>query len=229
MRIGAHVAVSVIALVVIPSAEGVCPDQTALKFLKHEIAYERTEESPTLKGLSVIHLNVWMRGQITGFYVREPLKDAIPTIRMSYLFGADGPVGGGTCPLAKDWQECVEGFADLVNHTNDAIGTCTTTIDLRTIPPWQPSPNNDAKRRVAEELRREIEGQWRGAKEIVIRDFSLEDHQITMYVKMPDGDYFQGCGFHANREPHCEGWHLFGMAPVEAIRRWIFERPYRLK
>jgi len=48
-------------------------------------------------------------------------------------------------------------------------------------------------------------------------------------LKMPDGDYFQGCGFHAMREPHCEGWHLFGQVPVSSIRKWIFEKPYRLK
>jgi hypothetical protein len=85
------------------------------------------------------------------------------------------------------------------------------------------------KRRLADELRAEIETKWQGVQEIVIRDFNLKDNQITMYLKMPDGDYFQGCGFRAMREPHCEGWHLFGQVPVSSLRKWVFEKPYRLK
>ena len=65
--------------------------------------------------------------------------------------------------------------------------------------------------------------------EIVVRNFNLKDNQITMYLKMPDGDYYQGCDFDAIRKPHCDGWHLFGNAPNSGIRKWIFERPYRLK
>jgi hypothetical protein len=50
-----------------------------------------------------------------------------------------------------------------------------------------------------------------------------------MYLKKPDGAEYHGCGFHAMREPHCAGWHLFGMSPLSAIRKWVFDRPYRLK
>ena len=67
----------------------------------------------------------------------------------------------------------------------------------RALRSWKPSPNDQAKQRVADELRHEIEAKWPGAQEIVIRDFNLKDNQITTYLKMPDGDYYQGCGFHA--------------------------------
>jgi hypothetical protein len=86
---------------------------------------------------------------------------------------------------------------------------------------WKPSPNDQRKKRIADELRKQIEAHFQAseAQAIVIRDFKLMDNQITIYVKMPDGDYFQGCGFYANREPHCEGRHLFGQAPVSSIRK----------
>jgi hypothetical protein len=109
------------------------------------------------------------------------------------------------------------------------VRTCVATIDIRAIPAWKPSPDSPEKQRVAGELRTEIEARWTGVQQIVIRDFDLRDPQITMYLKMPDGDYFQGCGFYARRKPHCEGWHLFGQAPLSSIRRWIFDKPYRLK
>jgi hypothetical protein len=109
------------------------------------------------------------------------------------------------------------------------VTTCAANIDTRAIPAWEPSPNDQNKRKIAAELRVEIEAHWRGAQEIVIRDFNLRDNQITMYLKMPDGDYYRGCGFHATQDPHCEGEHGFGMASVAKIREWIFARPYRLK
>jgi hypothetical protein len=204
-----------------------CPDPAALDFFKYQIAYQRTEQSDPLRGLPFIHADVWMRGPITAFYVTEKLSGFVPSVRMAYVFGEDGLRGGGTCPADQNWKECVQQSTG-VEYANNVAQTCTTTIDLRAIPAWKPSPDDSKKRQIADELRREIEAKWRGAQEIVIRDFNLKDNQITIYVKMPDGDYFQGCGFHAMREPHC-GWHLFGMAPLSSIRKWIFDRPYRLK
>jgi hypothetical protein len=131
----------------------------------------------------------------------------------------------------KNWRAYVEESAGIeyANNASNILRSCATTIDMRSIPAWQPSPDGPPKRRVADELRREIEAQWPRAQEIVIRDFNIQDPQITLYVKMPDGDYFQGCGFRATRVPLCEGWHLFGQAPVSSIRKRIFDRPYRLK
>jgi len=205
-----------------------CPAPHALEMFKHQIAFERTEESYVFRGLRELHVDVWQRGPLTAFYVREKLSGAIPSLRTTYLFGKGGLKGGGTCPAEKNWRECVEGFARL-EYATDVVGTCTITLDTNTIPAWAPSPNDTAKQSVADELRNEIESKWPGVLEIVVRDFNLKDNQITMYLKMPDGDYYQGCDFDAMREPQCDGWHLFGNAPNSSIRRWIFERPYRLK
>lgn len=205
-----------------------CPNPVALDFFKHQIAYQRTGELDPLKGLRELHADVWQRGPLTAFYVREKLNEFAPGVRMTYLFGKGGLQGGGTCPVEKTWRECVEDFAGL-EYANNVVGTCAITLDMSAIPVWQPSPNDQTKRRIADELRKEIEAKWPGVQEIVIRDFSLEDNQITMYLKMPDGDYYQGCGFHATSEPHCESWHLFGTSPVSSVRKRIFDRPYRLK
>ncbi len=216
-------------LLSVPILTGACPDATALRSFKHQIAYERTLGSTPFVGLPLIHTHVWVRGPITGFYVRDEIKYFNdPSIRMTYFFGRDGLQGGGSCTVGKDWGRCMEDFAPTENKS-DPIATCTTNIDLRTIPAWRPSPNDQKKKKIADELRREIEARYQDADEIVIRDFNLLDNQITMYVKTPDGDYFQGCGFNANKEPHCEGWHLFGQAPLSRIRKWIFAKPYRLK
>jgi len=205
-----------------------CPSPPALDFFKHQIAYERTEESNSFEGLQELHADVWQRGPLTAFYVREKLNDFAPGIRMTYLFGKGGLQGGGTCPVERNWRECVEGFAG-VKYATDVVGTCTITLDMGTIRGWKPSPNDQTKRRVADELRKEIEARRPGVQEIVLRDFNLEDNQIMMYLKMPDGEYYQGCGFHAMSEPHCEKWRLFGMSPTSSIRKRIFELPYRLK
>ncbi len=206
-----------------------CPSPTAFGFFKHQIAYQRIEEYDPLQGLSVIHVNIWMRGSLTGFYIREQMKGALPTIRDTYLFDeADGLRGGGTCPVEKDWRACIAGFADP-NRSDDRVTTCATTMDLRRIAAWEPSPNNQQKRRIARELRHEIEDEWGRAEKIVVRDFNLKDNQLTIYVKTRDGAEYHGCGFRSMRTPHCDGWHLFGQAPISSIRKWIFARSYELK
>lgn len=210
---------------------GACPAPDALAHLRHQIAYQRTEELDALRGLEIIHLNIWSRGHLTGFYIQDRLGASfIPGARMTFIFGQDGLQGGGTCPAEKNWRECLEEFAGN-EVTTGPVTTCETTIDLRSIPAWEPSPNDQKKQRIAAELRKVIEAHFEGAQvqAIVVRDFNLMDNQITMYVKMPDGDYFQGCGFYANSQPHCDDWHLFGQAPLSSIQKWIFARPYRLK
>jgi hypothetical protein len=196
---------------------------------KQQIAFQRTEESDPLRGLSVIHADVWMRGASTGFYVRERLKGSIPTIRDTYLFDKeDGLRGGGSCPVERNWRACIEGFAKPA-PADERVTTCAATIDIRQIAAWEPSPNDKQKRRIARELRHEIEDQWGKAARIVIRDFNLKDNQLTIYMKTEDGDEYRGCSFHPTRTPHCDGWHLFGQAPISSIRKWIFARPYEIK
>ena len=206
-----------------------CPDPAALDLFKRQIAYERTEETYPLKGLSVIHADVWERGTLTALYIRERLRDFVATVRIVYSVENHEAQSGYTCPVQQNWKECVQQHEDLEAASSDIRRTCAATVDMRTIPAWRPSPNDQTKRRIADELRREIEAKWQGVQQIVIRNFNLKDNQITMYLKMPNGDYFQGCGFSAAGEPHCEGWHLFGQAPVSSIRKWILEKPYRLK
>lgn len=228
MRKVVRATASLLASLMIPGLRAACPDQTALDLLKHKIAYQRTEELDPLKGLSVIHVDVWMRGQLTGFYIRDRLRDFIPTVRMSYLYGTDGLQGGGTCPVEKDWRKCIEYSAGVIEAVGP-VTTCAMTIDTHSVPRWEASPNNHKKRQIAAELRHEIEQKWQGVQGIVIRDFNTKDDQITMYLQMPDGEYYQGCGLRSLREPHCEGWHLFGQVPASSLKKWILERPYRLK
>lgn len=129
----------------------------------------------------------------------------------------------------QNWRECVaKQAADIEEGTKDQPLLCTATVDVRTIPAWKPSPDNQKKRQVAADLLKETEADWQGAKQIVVRDFNIKDPQITFYIKMPDGEYFRGCGFRIGSRPHCQ-WHGFGQASVSELRNWIFEKPYRLK
>ena len=65
-------------------------------------------------------------------------------------------------------------------------------------------------------------------KEIYARDFNLDDPEIDFYIvdsdEMPE---FQGCDFSLVESPHC-GWHLYGQAPLDALKREIMSHPYRL-
>jgi len=97
------------------------------------------------------------------------------------------------------------------------VRTCAITLDLAAIPTWRPSPNDETKRRIADELRREIEAQWHGVQEIVVRDFNLKDGLIKMYLKLPDGDYYESCGFHAMSQAPLR--QLGGLRIVTAFRR----------
>lgn len=205
-----------------------CPDPIALDFFKHQIAYQKTEAFNPLKGLPVLHVDVWQRGALTAFYVREKLNGFIPSVRMAYLFTQDGLNGGGTCPAEKHWKECVERFAGL-EFANYSTQTCALTVEVQAMAAWAPSPDDPVKRRLAAEIRKEVESKWQGVQEIVIRDFNLKDPQLTIYLRMQDGDYIQGCDFHPGSEPHCVRWHSFGQTPTSSIQEWIFEKPYRLK
>jgi hypothetical protein len=205
-----------------------CPAPIALDMFKHEVAYQRTEQLDPLRNIRELRANVWQRGPLTAFYIRHQLDGFAANARMTYLYGKDGLQGGGTCPAEENWRECVGGFARL-EYVTDIVGTCSISLDMSAIPTWKPSANDAVKRRVVHELRGEIESKWPGVQKIVLRDFNLKDNQITMYLRMPDGDYYQGCGFNTMTAPHCTGWHLFGNAQRSSIRKWIFEQPYPIK
>jgi hypothetical protein len=171
---------------------------------------------------------VWQQGTDVALYITEPLNGYSPTIRLVYPFDADGILGYFGCPVDQDLKACVKASFAFA-ESDGQPQTCTTTVDLRNIPAWQPSPDSSAKRKIASELLSEIEDKWPGAQEIRVRDFNLKDSQITMVLKLPDMDYVQGCGFYAMKQPHCVGWHSFGMVPWSKIEKWVLERPYRLK
>lgn len=206
---------------------GVCPNSTALEMFKHQIAFERSEGVAWWRGLAVIHTDVWMRGGLTGFYIRERLYRMDPGMRDTYIFDEDGQHGGGSRPVDKNWQACIAGFAES-DSAGGQVTTCKNTIDSRRIPAWRPSPNNAEKLRIARELRREIENAWGPMEKIVVRDFNLADNDLTMYFKTKEYEQYQGCWFRAMKTPHC-GWHLFGQSPISGIRKSIFARPYVLK
>ncbi len=207
----------------------ICPDPGALDVLKHEVAYQRTEESYPLQGLQVIHANVWQRGNLTAFYIHERPNGFIPTVRVVYSVEDHEAQGLYTCSIEQNWRTCVEQHSDLAETAQEVPRTCTATVDVGNIPAWTPSPDDQTKQHIAGELRDEILAKWRGALEIIVRDFNLKDSQITIYLKMPDGEYIQGCGFRLTRLPYCNGWHSFGNARVSTLKRWILEEPYRLK
>jgi hypothetical protein len=138
------------------------------------------------------------------------------------------------------WIDCA---VYLSNHANDRLSVvygseefhyppagvapsvCEFTLH---VPRWEPSPDSAEKRRLAAELLAEFQGFGYGdAKRIVIRDFNLEDPEITALISLQAGEEFQGCRFSREKSPHCE-WHLFGQAPLSSLRRQVMSRPYRL-
>ena len=121
----------------------------------------------------MIHADAWMRGGTTGFYVRERMRGELPTIRDAYIFDEDGRGGPNSCPIEQDWRTCIQGVAKP-GRADEGVSRCTARIDLRRIPAWRPSPDSVEKRRVAREVRREIEAAWGEADRIVVRDSNLE-------------------------------------------------------
>jgi len=95
---------------------------------------------------------------------------------------------------------------------------------------WQPSPNTPEKRRIAAEIGKEVRKfGYYDATVIYVRDFNLDDPDITAYIKDRKGHIqIQGCWFNRARPPYCSGWHLFGQAPVSSLRRSVMTRPYRV-
>lgn len=204
-----------------------CPNATALDQFRYQIAYQRAWGEDPYKGLSLVHVDVWMRGPLTGFYMRGQ-TNKYGGIREVDIFDERGPHSGGSCAPGQDWRRCIERFA-AKEYFDESTSTCTTMLDLRTIPAWRPSPNDDMKRHVAVELRMQIEVNWPNVEQIKVRDFNLGDPSLMVWLKLPGGDVFQQCDFHAMRTPPCENWAGFGMEPERELRESILKRSYRIK
>src|SRR5262249_29784063 len=115
------------------STPATCPTAAAPDFLKHQISYQRAQEIGPFKRIQQVHADVWARGPLTAFYVRNTLNEFVPSVRMAYLFGKSGPHGGGTCPVEKNWRECVADFAGR-EYANYVVETCSIDLDISTIP-----------------------------------------------------------------------------------------------
>ena len=164
-----------------------------------------------------------------------------PSLRPVWIFDPNSALTGANCSPGASWTDCAiyEGrHADQarpVLQANEEFHyppagvtptVCEYTLD---VPKWEPSPVSPEKRRIAAELLTEFRAfHYDDAREIVIRDFNLDDPEITAYITGAAGSHeFQGCGFARNRKPHCT-WHMFGQAPVSSLRRHVMSRPYRL-
>jgi hypothetical protein len=103
---------------------------------------------------------------------------------------------------------------------------CDFTLN---VPRWEPSPDSLEKRRIAAELLREFRSFGYGdAKRIVVRDFNLDDPEITAYIiGRRRREDFQGCTFSRDETPHCS-WHRFGQSPLSSLRDTVLSRPYQL-
>jgi hypothetical protein len=139
-----YLPVAFLSFAITASASAPCPDAAALSFFKHQIAYERTQKLNPFRGFHELHADVWQRGRLTAFYIRDRLADFTPGVRMTYLFGRDGMQGGETCAAKKPWRVCIEKFAR--GNAADVVGTCTATLDVAAIPAWRPSPNGPTSR-----------------------------------------------------------------------------------
>jgi hypothetical protein len=97
------------------------------------------------------------------------------------------------------------------------------------VPKWEPSPDSPEKRRLSVELLHEFQNfGFDDAQRIVIRDFNLDDPDITAYIVSHRGkDEFQGCGFTRDKTPHC-AWHMFGQSPRSGLKQMVMSRPYQL-
>ena len=202
-----------------------CPNPSALEQFMYQIEYQRAWAwgGDPFKGLSLLHVDVWMRGPLTGLYVRERRKE-YAGIREADIFDESGRRGGGSCPPDEGWRRCIERFAGQ-EYSEKSTNTCTTTLNLRTIPAWKPSPNDDMKRHVAVELRTQVEAQWPSVQQIRVRDFNLRDNALMIWMKFPDREIFQHCAFYAMRTPPCEKWGGFGMDPEPETPEIDFQAP----
>jgi hypothetical protein len=140
-------------------------------------------------------------------------------------------IGGFTCADDENWVDCSvemqQYLRDTAPNTNKPAGPpCDFDLPL---PDWKPSPDNDQKRQIAQEVLEQFAlGEKGDLRFVYVRDFNLKDLGLDIYFLYKNGQVFvQGCGFNANQHPPCVG-HLYGQAPLEPIIQHIMERPYRL-
>ncbi|MGA2712490.1 MAG: hypothetical protein ABSG41_05230 [Bryobacteraceae bacterium] len=158
-----------------------------------------------------------------------------PAQPLVYTYREGISVTVDSCPF-DSWMQCGEerleeraraqGLSDrAAGQSTEVERSCDLSI---TIPVWRPSPDSPLKRKLAADLLDEIMPPDSDFRAVYVRDFNVEDPDVMFYYVDAEGrDSFQGCRFDASRQPHC-GWHMFGQAPVESLKRSVMARPYKL-
>jgi hypothetical protein len=154
--------------------------------------------------------------------------DYPPGLRPIYIYRPSGKLFGANCPIAT-WVECTANAIKKEGGVVPSTGSpaCEFTLE---VPPWQPTPNSPRKKEFASKLLREIRD-WTGIQDpkvVYVRDFNLLDPDIWIYViSKQDEERFLGCKLDTSVSPGCS-WHLFGQSPLDAWRKEIMNKPYRL-
>jgi len=218
--------------VLTPYCAGAClPPAPALDKLKAYLVYQNGlgKNEPRLDTFNVLPMGDWLFFQLET----APTGDAAERTPV-YAYRPKAEIVMLSC-RPQDWQNCVREYArsaegrEAVRERSSAQTTVQTCQFTLSVPPWMPSPDNAAKRKVAAEILGEIRKYLavRHPKTIWLRDFSLDDPDIWMYITTSAYSGLQGCSFDRARIPHCN-WHLFGQTPQDWLRKQIMARPYRL-
>jgi hypothetical protein len=228
-----------ILLVGIPAlgASECTPPPAAVAELKAYLSYVNGLESARSVSEPFTVLNVDGR---TFFRLDAPPPGYVPDQRPVYVYDPPRRMPNSlTCPADATWVNCVGDWLAAPASPLIVSGdekprfrgeapkepTCEFTLD---VPAWEPSPDNQQKRKLAAELLQELRDSNSGAEAIYVRDFNTQDPDIWAYVINGDGSpAVQGCFLDPTRVPHCQ-WHRFGQSPLDWLKQQIMQMPYRL-
>lgn len=198
------------------------PPKQAVERLQGYLSYEAAWESGTY-GVKEFDAAVLLGGVL----FRSQERSQLPPGRIVYVIPEGRRISSMSCPEAEDWVGCVVRGMPQEFPSGSASAACSTQID---VPTWRASAATPAKKRLAAELVQELMSGagYSDPKAIYVRDFNMDDPELLFYIVDAEGkDNLQGCHFDASQHPHC-GWHLFGQAPVEKLKRDVMARPYKL-
>ena len=216
------------------------PPKAAMAELKAYLKYENGLGAKKPRSEKFLALKI---GNRVFFRLNRRQLEFAPGDRPVYVYDPPERMRGSlTCPAnatcvncVGDWVRNPQGSSEVVtgdqkpHYRGEAPKepTCEFRLD---IPEWKPSPDDEEKIKVANELSREIRSFVDSdAKAIYIRDFNIHDPDIWAYtITAKNRDDFQGCFFDVRRSLHCYGWHLFGQTPLDRLKKQIMARPYRL-
>lgn len=218
--------------VLTPYCAGAClPPAPALEKLKAYLVYENGlgKNDPKVDSFNMLPMGDWLFFRLET----SPTGDAAERTPV-YAYRPSAGIDTFSC-RPHDWQNCVREYArsaegrEAVQERSSAQTTVQTCQFTLSVPPWMPSPDDAAKRKVAAEILGEVRKSLAVSrpKTIWLRDFNLDDPEIWMYITTSRYSTPQGCSFDRARIPHCN-WHMFGQTPEDWLRRQIMTRAYRL-